>query len=278
MIKKKTIIALSLSILSFGLIAQDLPQPSPFASVMQRVGLTDVTLEYSRPGVKDRTIFGGLEAYGEVWRTGANSATKITLSTDATIGGAALEAGTYSILSIPGESEWKIMFNSDLNVQEGSYDEEKNIAVITVKSDDCENRESLLFYFDQVKNASAVLVFEWEKTRLSIPVEVKSREMAMENIKKELDAIEQPFRAYNSSARYYLSENIELEKALEWSKKSVAANEKFWNVYTLSLIYEAMDNKKMAIETAKKSMQLSEEAKYMPYVKMNKENIEKWSK
>jgi hypothetical protein len=82
--------------------AQDLPQPSPYAEVMQRIGLTDVTIEYSRPGVKERKIFGELEPYGQVWRTGANASTKITLSTDAIIGGTDVKAGTYSVFTVTG--------------------------------------------------------------------------------------------------------------------------------------------------------------------------------
>ncbi len=262
----------------FSLNAQDVPVPSPYAEVMQRVGLTDVTIEYSRPGVKDRKIFGGLEAFGEVWRTGANAATKITFSTAVNFGGVDLEAGTYSIMSIPGEKEWKVMLNSDTRVTEGSYKEENNVAVVSVKSMHNKTTETMQFTFQNVKDESADLVFKWEAVMWMIPIKVQAKEMAIENIKKKINEIEGAYGVYNSSARYYLNADMDAKQALEWAKKSVEIESKFWNTYTLSLCYEAVGDKEMAIEIAKKSLQLSEEAEYKPYIKMNKENIEKWSK
>lgn len=280
MIKRLSVSFLALFVMVFTLQAQELPQPSPYAEVMQRVGLTDVTVKYSRPGVKDRKIFGDLEPYDQVWRTGANSSTKIELSTDAKIGGTMVKAGTYSIMSTPNEAgNWKIYINTDLNVQEGSYKAENNVAEIAVEASKTPNKvESMSFWFANVKPGSVDLMFAWENTTWSIPVEVEFKEMAAKNIEDAIAETKGAFRTYNSSARYYLDNNLDLDKALEWSTKSVEMDERFWNVYTKSLILKAKGDTKEAIKVAKRSLELSEEAKYEPYVKLNKDNIAEWSK
>lgn len=278
MIKKIKLSLLGLFI-AVGVQAQDLPKPSPYAEVMQRVGLTDITVMYSRPGVKDRVIFGGLEPFDQVWRTGANQSTKIEFTTDANFGGVDVKAGTYSIVSIPGENEWKVMLNSDLGVQEGSYKAENDVASVTVKPMESEEKtERMTFWFANVTDESADLMFAWENTIWSIPVKVEAKEIAMQNIKDEISKVENAYGLYNSSARYYLDNNQDLDQALEWSKKSVSISEKFWNVYTLSLIYEAKGDKKMAIKTAEKSLELAKAAEYQPYIKMNTDNLAKWKK
>lgn len=264
--------------IAIGVHAQNLPQPSPYGEVMQRVGLTDVTVMYSRPGVKDRTIFGGLLSYGEVWRTGANASTKIKLSSDATIGDKMVKAGTYSILSIPAEKTWKVVLNSDANASERSYKAENNVAEIMVEATENDAVETLTFTFANVKEDQADLVFEWAKTTWSIPIKVEVTEMAMENIKEKINELESAYGVYNSSARYYYEHDQEIDQALAWSKKSVEIAAKFWNLYTLSLIQHKQGDVKGAIETAKKSKALAEESGNMQYVAMNEENIQKWSK
>jgi len=278
---KKIVTTFIIAILGFSstnLNAQELPAPSPYAEVMQRVGLTDISMMYSRPGVKGRTIFGDLEPYNQVWRTGANASTKIKFSTDVNIGGVDVEAGTYSVLSVPSENEWKLMLNTDLGVSENSYKAENNVAEISMKAEKNELVETMTFTFANVKDNRTDLVFEWENTKWSVPIEVEVKEQAMENIQEKLDEIEKAYGTYNKIARYYLDNEMELEKALSWAKKSVDIEAKFWNVYTLSLIHEALGNKKEAIEAGERSLSLAEKAAYQPYIKMNRENLEKWSK
>lgn len=277
--KKKLIFGgLFLAFFSPAIIAQELPQPSPYAEVEQRVGLTDFEIEYSRPGVKDREIFGDLVPYGKVWRTGANAATKIELSTNAMFGGKEVEAGTYSIFTMPGESSWKFMLNSDEDASASAYKAENNVLELELTPNEIESRESLIFYFDHIRNESADLILEWANVQLVLPITVKADEQAVENIKNEIAAIEGNFRVYNSAARYYLDNDKDLEQALAWSQKSVEIDAKFWNVYTLSLIQNKMGKKKDAITTAKRSLEMAKEANYAPYIKMNEENIVKWGK
>ncbi|MFT6166349.1 MAG: hypothetical protein ACJAV5_001182 [Vicingaceae bacterium] len=280
MIKKLSVSFLALFLMVFTIEAQELPQPSPYAEVMQRVGLTDITVKYSRPGVKDRVIFGELEPFGSVWRTGANSATKIVLSTDAKIGGKEVKAGTYSIMSTPmKEGSWKVAINTDLDVQEGSYKAENNVAELDVEVIETTDKvESMTFWFANVNPGSMDLMFAWENTSWSIPIEVDFKAMASKNIEEAIEETKSAFRVYNSSARYNFDNDLDLNKALEWSKKSVEMNATFWNVYTLSLIQNKLEMKKEALATAKKSLELSNKAEYQPYIKMNTDNIAKWSK
>ena len=280
MIKKLSMSFLALFVMVFTLQAQELPQPSPYAEVMQRVGLTDITVKYSRPGVKGRVVFGDLEPFDQVWRTGANNSTKIELSSDAKIGGTMVKAGTYSIMSTPNEAgNWKIYINTDLNVQENSYKAENNVAEIAVKASKTSDKvESLTFWFANVKPGSVDLMFAWENTTWSVPVMVEYKEMASKNIEEAIAETKGAFRTFNSSARYYLDNDLDLTKALEWSNKSVEMDERFWNVYTKSLILKAQGNTKEALKVAKRSLELSEKAEYQPYIKLNKDNIAEWSK
>jgi hypothetical protein len=279
MINKVKITLIAALATVFSLQAQELPAPSPYGEVMQRVGLTDVKVEYSRPGVKEREIFGGLLEWGKVWRTGANASTKISFSSNVYIGGKELKAGTYSVFTELNKGEWAVMLNSDVDASEGSFSKEKNVASIAVKASEVKKSvETLTFTFANVTESSADWKFEWANMTWSIPIKVEVDEMAMENIKTKISEVENSYGVYNSAARYYLEHDKDLKQALEWSQKSVKMSAKFWNVITLSKIYAAMGDYKKAIETAEQSMELAEKAEYTPYIIMNKENIEKWSK
>lgn len=276
--KKITTSIIALLMVFTGLNAQELPAPSPYAEVMQRVGLTDITVMYSRPGVKGRTVFGEMLSYGKVWRTGANASTKIKFSTDVTIVGNEVKAGTYAILTIPGKDSWKVVLNSNLKVTENSYDASQNVAEFSLSPESTDAVETMTFYFANVSQNSADLVFEWETTKWAMPIEVDAKELAMKNIEAKLSEIENAYGVYNNIARFYLDNEMDLDKALEMSKKSVAIKEVFWNVYTLSMIQKAKGDTKGALASAKKSLKIAEEEKYEPYIKMNKANIEEWSK
>ncbi len=141
-----------------------------------------------------------------------------------------------------------------------------------------EMMESMSFSFATVREDEAQLVFAWEKTKWMISINVAVTKLAMANIEDKIGEIENAYGVYNNSARYYLDHDQDLKQALEWSKKSVAISAKFWNVYTLSLIEYAMGDVKAAIASAERSLKLSEEAGYKPYIKRNKDNLEKWKK
>lgn len=260
--------------------AQELPAPSPYGEVMQRVGLTDVKIEYSRPGVKDREIFGGLLKWGSIWRTGANASTKISFSTDAMLGEekVKVEAGTYSVFTKLEEGAWTVMLNSDMNASEGSFDASKNVAEIKVTPSEGEMVESLTFTFANLTESGAHWSFAWEKMHWAIPIEVETDEMAMKNIESKIKEVESTHGVYNSAARYYLEHDKDLEQALKWSKKSVEISAQFWNTMTLSKIYAAKGDFKNAIKIAEQSKALAQKAEYDAYIKMNDENINTWKK
>jgi len=261
------------------LISQDLPQPSPSASVMQRVGMTDITIEYSRPGVKDRTIWGALVPYDEVWRTGANKANQLTFSTDVTINSTSVPAGTYALFSIPGKEEWTIIINKKAaQWGDSEYKGEDDIVQIKVKPQEAPFTERMLFTFDNVKDDATDITLTWEKLSVTFSVGVNSKEMAKKSIDESIAEAERAFRAYNSAARYYAENDGDMKKALEWATKSVEMDKRFWNVYTLSMAQAGNGMYAEAIKTAEESLKMSQEEDYQRYIDLNTENLEKWRK
>lgn len=276
--KKLRLLMLAAVATIFSVQAQELPAPSPYGEVMQRVGLTDVKVEYSRPGVKEREIFGGLLKWGSIWRTGANASTKISFSTDVTVGENSVKAGTYSVFTQLEEGTFVVMLNSDVNASEGSFKSENNVLEVKTKVQENEMVETLTITFANVKESSADLTFEWAKSTWSVPIKVEADEMAMNNIESKIKELENSYGTYNAAARYYLEHDKDLDQALAWSKKSVDMSAKFWNTVTLSKIYAAKGDYKNAIKVAEQSKALAEEAKYDAYIKMNEENIKAWKK
>ncbi len=155
--------------------AQDSPAPSPACMMKQTVGLTDITIEYSRPGVKDRTVFGELVPYGEVWRAGANAATKVTVSTDCNIGGAGLSAGSYALLITPEKNEWTLHFYPYEGGRWATY-RDGDVKPIVGKSSEIKKTsypiESFGIFFDYLRDNSANMHFIWERANVVVPVSV----------------------------------------------------------------------------------------------------------
>lgn len=259
--------------------AQELPVPSSSGEVHQRVGLTDFTVNYSRPSVKEREIFGGLVPYGKVWRAGANMATTIEFTSAVEFEGTKVEAGKYSIFIIPEADSWQIAINSVWNTSgTGDYDAANNVATITSKVEKMTSKtESWTIGFDAILGDNAVLYFAWAEVKVKVLVNASSKELANANIEEKLGELNNVYGAYNNIARYYLGEGNSAD-ALKYSKLSVENAEKFWNVKVLSEAYAANGDYKNAIATAEKSLKLSQEAEYQPYIDMNTENIAKWKK
>ena len=257
--------------------AQDLPMPSPAAELEQTIGLTEVELEYSRPSMKGRTIFGDLVPYGENWRTGANASTKIGFSTDVMFGGVAVKAGEYALYTVPGEGEWEVVLNSNLDTWGvDGLETSTDVARVKVAPSAHSKTESMMFYFDDLTNSSANLTLAWEETSVSVAIEVDFMATAKENIEAKLGELDRAYSTYNRIAQFYLDNDMELEQALKYAEMSVEQSKKFWNMKTLSEAQAANGDIKGAIKTAKESLEMSQEANYGPYIKMNEENIAKW--
>ena len=170
--KKVSLIVIAL-IASHFILAQDKPAPSPSSKLVQVVGLTEVTVEYSRPGVKDRTIFGDLLEYGKLWRTGANAATKFTFDKDVKIDGKALKAGSYAVLTVPGKNEWKINFYSFDTPGWNSYVDKDPAASTTVKPQKlAEPIETFTIDINNLRDTSATIDLIWQNTKVSVPLTV----------------------------------------------------------------------------------------------------------
>jgi len=279
--KKILLITLAFT-LSYTINAQiTTPDLSPAAKVEQKVGLTDVTIEYSRPAMRDRTIFGDLVPYGKIWRTGANARTKVTFSDDVTIGGTSVKAGSYAILTIPNKTKWDVIFYTDYESggAPAELDETKVAARVNVDVHPMEmDIQSFTVSFDDLTTSSGVIGILWERAYVGVKFEVATDKAVVASIEKALGG--PSFNDYYAAASYYYSEDKDMSKAKKWVDKAIkmSENPRFWQLRQQSLIYAAAGDKKGAIHIAKKALAKAEEAKHAGHIKLNKESIAKWSK
>lgn len=267
--------------LALSLTAQDLPQPSPSGKIEQKVGLTNVTIEYSRPSARGRKVFGDVVPFGQLWRTGANGSTKITFDGPVTIEGQEVKAGTYALLSIPGGKSWEIILNSDAKVNSATnYDEKLNVVKVTAEPTATGQAvETFTIGIGDLVKDGATVELTWENTRVAFRIDAPATEQGMKNIDKALAEKEPSANAYLGAARFCLERGLRTKEALTWAEKAAAMDgSKFWVQHTLALAYAANGDKANAVKTAKVSLEQAKEAKADAYVKMNEEKIAEWSK
>jgi hypothetical protein len=252
----------------------DFPAPSPACTLKQRVGLTDIEIVYSRPGVKDRTIFGSLVPYGQVWRTGANSATKITFSTPVKLNGTDIPAGTYALFTIPGEDEWTIIINKGA-AQWGAfqYDEKADVArfkatPVTLSKP----METFVIEFTDIRDESARLNLVWDKTLVPIKFEVDLTSQLVPQI-EALMASDAQQKPYYQAAMFYYDHGQDLQKASKWVDAAIAEREAHYIVYLKAKILAKLGDKDGAIAAAKRSSELAVKANDPDYVKLNDDLI-----
>ena len=269
------------------LSAQDLPQPSPSATVIQRVGLTDFTVKYSRPAAKDRKVFGELVPYGQLWRTGANINSTITFNTPVTIMDQVVEPGSYSIFTIPSDGEWVVILNSGTKYWgTGDFDEKKNVATFNIGSTETKFVETLTIGFDKVVGDNAELYIAWENTMVSLPLAVETQKQAIANIEQALADAQGDDKkgVYRNAANYYYNQKIDAEKALEYINLAVEGNTTNWYTFWLRAeILAENGNYKEAIKSAEKSKRMGKEAakeggKSFAYAAMIDQGIATWKK
>ena len=257
------------------------PAPSPKSTLEQMVGLTEVTVEYSRPSKKGRNVFGDLVPFGKLWRTGANKNTMITFSDDVVIKGQTLKKGKYALFTTPKVDMWEVIFYSDTeNWGTPENWDVKNVALTTnVDAQMLANSvESFTIGINGLDNNSGLLELSWDKTLVSLKFEVPTQKSAMASIEKALAG---PTSGdYFSSAQYFYQSNGDMNKALEYVNKAIDMNKDkpFWYTRQKSLIQAKLGDKKGAIETAKISLAAATTAKNDDYVKMNNDSIAEWSK
>lgn len=277
--KKLVTLAFSLMVL-FSVDAQiETPQPSPFAKMEQKVGLTDVTLEYSRPGMRGRTIFGDLVPYGKLWRTGANKNTIITFSDNVMVDGQELKAGSYAIFATPNKESWDVVFYSDTENwgTPAKWDDAKVAAKTTIKTMKMPmNVETFTITLDNLTNSSAELGFIWENTMANLKFEVPTDKTVSASIDKVMAG--PSANDFYAAAVYNLTEGKDLNKAKEWMDKAMSMVDKpaFWQLRQQSLLYAKMGDTKNAIKVAKQSLEASKEAKNADYIKMNMDSLKEW--
>lgn len=277
--KKLTLLAFALTLM-FSVNAQiETPQPSPFSKIEQKVGLTDVVLEYSRPSMRGREVFGAMTPYGKLWRTGANKNTTISFSDDVVIDGQTLKAGSYAIFTTPNEKSWDVVFYVDTNNWGApkELDESKVTAKTTVETMTMPMTvETFTITFDNLTSNSAELSFIWENTMANVKFEVPTDQKVSASIEKIMAG--PSANDYYAAAVYNLSEDKDLDKAKEWMDKAMSMVDEpaFWQLRQQSLLYAKMGDKKKAIETAKMSLEASEKAGNADYVKMNKDSLKEW--
>lgn len=269
------------TVLSFSMSAQvQTPALSPVSKFEQKVGLTDITIQYSRPGKRDRLVFGDVVSFGEIWRLGANENTKITSSDAIIFGKDTVKAGTYAIYAKPEKDNWTLFLYSETtnwgvpdpwDTKKVVY--ETKLPVIQLN----DVVETLTISIEKIENNGASLVIMWDKSKIALPFTVNTKDKVLASIKKTMEG--PSANDYNRSATFYYQEKIDVKKALEWSTKACEMRpEAYWMLRTKALLQAENGDFKGAIATAKKSMELAEKDGDAAYVKMNKTSIEEWSK
>ncbi len=278
----RIIYTMSLLFVSFyGFSQLKTPSASTASEIEQVVGLTEIEVDYNRPSKRGRVIFGNLVPFGKIWRTGANSGTEISFSTDVSINGENINEGTYSIFSIPNEDSWQIIFYSDLDLWSvpRNWEESKIIFQSNFKSN-TNNKlvETFSISFEDITNNNVNLVFSWDDTNVIVPIDVPTKSLVEDQIKSIMGA-DPKSSDYYSAAVYYLQENINLDIALKWMNKAIEMieNPRFFQLRQQSLILAANGQYKDAIKVAEKSLELSIQANNGDYVKMNNDSIKEWS-
>lgn len=256
------------------------PSPSPSASFTQTVGLTEVAVSFSRPSMKGRTIFGGLVPFDKVWRTGANGATTISFSDDVKIEGNEVKAGKYALYTIPGKDSWTVMLYSDLSMggNVAAYDKEKEVVRFMVTPQTLPFAvESFLISFDDLTSESANIYLVWEKTMVSMKLEVAVDSKVMSMIETTMAG--PSANDYYAAATYYYNTDRDMVQALAWVNTCLEmGGDRFWIMTMKARILGKMGNKNEAISTSQKAMAMAKEAKNDDYVKINQDLIAEWSK
>jgi hypothetical protein len=260
-----------------------MPAASPAASVTQKVGLADVTVDYSRPSVKGRSIFGGdVVPYGQVWRTGANNATVFKFSEEVTIQGTKVPAGEYALLTIPGQNEWTIILYKDtkLGGNVAAYKQENDQLRFTVKPQTNPRAvETFTINFANLKSNAADVELLWDKTIASFTIETDVDSKVMAQIQERVvNGKDVPAGLYAAAANYYHDNNKDMKQALEWIKKANANDPKFWNLHAQAKIQAKLKDYKGAVKTAEQSIALAKKENNADYVRMNEKAIAEWKK
>lgn len=266
-----------IAMLSTNATAQQLktPAPSPSQTIKQAFGLGEITIDYSRPSVKGRTIFGDVVPFGKVWRTGANASTKLTFSDDVSLDGNAVKAGTYALYTVPNKDSWEVMLYKDLSLGGNVADYKAENEVLRFKTTSMAapiKVETFTITLAEVMPTAATLEIVWEATKISVKVATSIDEKIMKNITAAMSPVDA--RPYFAAASYYYDNGKDLNKALEWANKAIEQNPKaFWISHLKAKILLKNKDYKNAIAIAEQSLATAKTEKNEDYVKMNEKLI-----
>src|SRR5271163_190294 len=237
----------------------ELPLQSQRAEISQRIGITDITIDYHRPLAKDRKVWGGLVPYGKVWRAGANENTTITFTDPVMIEGQPLDKGTYGLHMIPNADEWTIIFSKNATSWGSfTYDQAEDALRVTVKPTAADMHNALTYDFDQLQPDSAVVELEWEKVAVPFKVSVDVHEVVEASLKKQLRNLSQyTWMSWDDAANYLLTEKTSYDEALKFADKSIENEDRYDNEMTKSKVLTALNRKDEAATAQKKALDLA---------------------
>ena len=271
---KIKVLLLAFLLTSFSSLAQQIqmPQASPSSKIIQKVGLTDVTVDFSRPSTKGRKIFGELVPFGQVWRTGANGATVLTFSTEVSISGTKVPAGSYALYSIPGKSSWMMILSKNTKLW-GAIGYEAKDDLLRFNATPAKTSrmyDSFEIGFSNLTDASADLSIKWEQTRVEFTIQTEVDPIVMADIKKQvIDAKSTNPALLYQAANYYFTNNKDQNQAYTWIKQSTESDPKYWTLHLQAKIELSLGKKTAALESATRSKKLAEEGKNQDYVGLN---------
>lgn len=245
------------------------PQPSPTQYIKQDFGLGTIEVNYSRPGKKNRKVYGDLVPFGTLWRTGANSATMISFSDEVTIGGVKVPAGKYGLLTIPDANEWTLVISGQTDVtSQAEYDASKDIVRVKSKARNlAETVETFTIQIAEVAATKCDVQLLWENTLVSLPVSTDIDTKVMKQIENTLIKDNRP---YYSGAAYYIDNGKDLNQAIAWLDKAIENNPRgYWIYYRKAIALQKLGKKKEAMEVSLKSMEIAREEKDDTYVRNN---------
>ena len=254
-----------LLLLAVPAIAQvEVPRASQKATITQTVGLTDIEIVYSRPGVKGRAIWGELVPWNELWRTGANEATTIEFSDDVRVEGIDVPAGKYALFTIPGQEEWTVILNSDWDQSGASrYDEAKNVARFGVTPSSGPHQEWMTIHFPEIAADAATIELAWKATRVPFRVEVPTESIVLDRARAELERMRSWVPAYRA-ADWAFSEGLASDEAMKWVDQSIALQETWWNLSLKARMLARSGQAAEAKATARRALALAKSLENPP--------------
>lgn len=254
-----------------------MPQPSPTAFIRQDFGMGRIELTYSRPSVKGRSMFGeksDLAPLGQLWRTGANSATKIRFTDKVTIGGKQIDTGSYSIFTIPQNGEWEVIINKNSSATTNEYKQEMDVVRLKARAEKLSNKvENFTMQFNNITSETADLQMMWGKTLVTVPITTNVKDRIRSQVEAGLNGEKKPFFP---AANFYYEYDKDYPKALDNVNKAIDANKTaFWMYMLKARIQKDMGDKTGSKATAQQVIKLATEAKNDDYVRMANDLIKK---